>query len=110
MRRLLLLLSCMACATVPARPVNPELRAMFERRVEPIVTYRCGGCHGTRGCCSKFLAPDMYTHLKSWPRLVGPTPNRSLLYTKGSHEGPAFPPKEAKVVVEWLRAEAATLR
>ena len=105
MRRLLLLLACMACATVPARPVNPELRALFERRVEPIVAYRCAGCHGSGGCCSKFLAPDMYTHLKSWPHLLGPTPARSLLVTKGDHQGPAFPPKEAKVIEQWIRAE-----
>jgi len=70
------------------------------------VTYRCAGCHGERGCCSKFLAPDMYTTLKSWPRLIGTSPSRSLFYTKGDHEGPGFPRKEAKVIAEWIRAEA----
>ena len=106
------MLSFIACVrSRPAAPAGPsaaqrELRAFFARDVAPIVTYRCGGCHGERGCCSKFLAPDMYTSLKSWPRLIGPTPGRSLFYTKGDHEGPGFPRKEAKVIAEWIRAEA----
>lgn len=105
------MLSCVGCVlTQPAAPARPNhaLRDYFARDVEPIVTYRCAGCHAERGCCSKFLAarPDMYTNLKSWPRLIGPSPNRSLFYTKGSHEGPGFPREEAKVIAEWIRAEA----
>jgi mono/diheme cytochrome c family protein len=110
----LLLLSGIGCAlsrpTPSARPraADPELRSLFARDVEPIVMYRCAGCHGAQGCCSKFLAPrpDMYTNLKSWPRMIGSTPARSLFYTKGTHEGPGFPRDEAKVIAEWIRAEA----
>src|SRR5262249_5798917 len=116
MRRLPLIaiVWCLGCASSrlasppPARPsaAELELRSMFEQDVQPIVTYWCAGCHAGRGCCSKFLEADMYETVKSWPRMVGPTPARSLLFTKGSHEGPAFRRGDAKVIAAWIRAEA----
>jgi mono/diheme cytochrome c family protein len=107
----IVLAGCAFLRPAPQAPsaADDELRSLFAREVQPIVTYRCAGCHAPGGCCSKFLAPrpDMYGALKSWPQLLGPTPARSRLYTKGDHEGPAFPRAEAKVIARWIRAEAS---
>ena len=106
-------MGCALARPAPPPPAQPsaaelELRSFFAHDVEPIITYRCAGCHAERGCCSKFLAarPDMYTNLKSWPRMIGPTPGRSLFYKKGDHEGPGFQRAEARVIAQWIRAEA----
>jgi mono/diheme cytochrome c family protein len=111
---MLLSVACASSAPTPAPRPHPsaaeiELRSRFARNVEPIVMYRCAGCHGLGGCCSPFLTPrpDVYTTVKAWPHLVGSTPSRSLLYAKGEHEGPAFPRTEAQVIAAWIRAEAS---
>jgi hypothetical protein len=69
----------------------------------------CNVCHTGAAAGPPFMAPmpDIYTTLKAWPGLIGPSPQGSKIYMKGQHEGPAFTPGQAMRVATWLNAEAA---
>jgi hypothetical protein len=79
---------------------NPDTaasRAMFSDQIEPLLTAprpkgACIGCHqGTDPVNGPdFLGPDADSHydtVRSNIRVVGPTPEQSLLYTKPDHTG-----------------------
>jgi hypothetical protein len=47
-------------------------------------------------------APDMLQNILSFPTVIGDTPEKSRLYMKGTHEGPAFTPTEQPIIREWI--------
>ena len=78
-------------------PEAADSRAMFDEQIEPLLTRprpkgACYGCHqGTDPANGPdFLGPDAASHfdtLRSNTRVVGGTPETSLLYTKPDHQG-----------------------
>ena len=90
---------------------NPttSARAMFDRDVLPLITTACGGCHGgTNAAAPAWMqpAPDEYTTVTSWPRLVELTaPATSMLLTKGVHQGPAWMVEQASTILSWIELE-----
>jgi hypothetical protein len=44
----------------------------------------------------------MLQNLLAFPTIIGDTPEKSRLYMKGTHEGPAFTPTEAPVIRAWI--------
>lgn len=107
-------------------PADPRLR--FASTVEPILSRArpkgtCVDCHeGTDpGDGPDFLGPDLGSHyesLTSDPRLIGDTPDASLLFTRGDHAGDAFctgeeepypgcAEDESAAVADWIASESA---
>lgn len=83
----------------------PDVVGKFYSDVAPILTPACGGCHGVTGqpAPAFMLAmPDMLQNLLQYPGIIGPTPEKSRLYAKGQHEGPAFTPDQAPVIADWI--------
>lgn len=77
----------------------------FYTEVAPILTPACGGCHGVTGQPSPafmIAAPDMLQNILAYPGIIGVTPEKSRLYMKSTHEGPAFTPTEAPVIRAWI--------
>ena len=89
-------------STPPDMAVDPVL--IFNEQVAPILTKSCAGCHNQMGGIGPgFLAPpDVLATLLAYPAIVGLTPDTSLLYTKGSHEGPALSGVDKPIVGNWI--------
>jgi len=88
---------------------NPA-RAEFDSQVKPILDGACSVCHDRDGAAGpSFLKPVAYDTLHVTPGMVTPNPGDSLLVTKGKHEGPAFTPAQAPIVLAWLTVEAKLL-
>jgi hypothetical protein len=83
----------------------PDVVGQFYTDVAPILTPACGGCHsvtGTQAPAFMVATPDMLQNILAYPGIVGPTPEKSRLYMKGLHEGPAFTPDQLKTVGDWI--------
>jgi hypothetical protein len=83
----------------------PDVVGQFYANVEPIITPACAGCHGVTGTTAPaFMVaqPDLLKNLLAYPSIIGPTPQKSRLYMKGLHEGPAFTPDQLTVVGDWI--------
>ncbi len=83
----------------------PDIVGQFYTNVAPILTSACGGCHsvtGTQAPAFMVATPDMLQNLLAYPGIVGSTPQKSRLYMKGLHEGPAFTPDQLQVVGDWI--------
>ncbi len=92
-----------------AGPEGPMAAEMFASRVEPMLTTRCGACHGADRSGPDFLRPnpDVRTTLLSYPAIVDlRSPTSSRLLTKGEHAGPSLGAAEAMLVSEWIALEA----
>jgi hypothetical protein len=77
----------------------------FYAEVAPIIQPACGGCHGMAGGSAPafmLAQPDLLQNLLTYPGIIGATPEKSRLYIKGTHEGPAFTPTQAPVVYNWI--------
>jgi len=83
----------------------PDVVGQFYANVEPIITPACAGCHGVTGTTAPaFMVaqPDLLQNLLQYPGIIGSTPDKSRLYAKGLHEGPAFTPDQKTVVGDWI--------
>jgi hypothetical protein len=83
----------------------PDVVGKFYSDVEPIITPACGGCHGMTGTTAPaFMVaqPDLLSNLLQYPGIIGATPEKSRLYMKGLHEGPAFTPDQHMVIGDWI--------
>ena len=83
----------------------PDVVGKFYSDVAPILKPACGGCHGVTGqSAPAFMldSPDMLQNLLMYPGIIGATPEKSRLYMKGQHEGPAFTPDQAPVIRDWI--------
>jgi mono/diheme cytochrome c family protein len=88
-------------------PEEIAAKNAFDQTVTPILGPNCGGCH-TSMANIDFMkpAPDVRTHLLTWPGLVNlDTPTSSKLLTKGAHSGPAFTPEQSAAVLDWINLE-----
>ena len=92
----------------PGIDPNAAPKTMFESAVQPIMMAACNVCHTGNAAGPPFMAPmpDVYSTVKAWPGLVGPSPQGSKIYMKGMHEGPGFTPAQAMIVAQWINAEA----
>ncbi len=85
--------------------MTPDIVGQFYSQVAPILTPACGGCHGMTGTNAPafmLAQPDMLKNLLSYPGIIGSTPEKSRLYMKGQHEGPAFTPDQAPIISNWI--------
>jgi len=83
----------------------PDVVGQFYANVEPIITPACGGCHGVTGTTAPafmIAQPDLLKNILQYPGIIGSTPEKSRLYMKGLHEGPAFTPDQATTVGDWI--------
>jgi mono/diheme cytochrome c family protein len=83
----------------------PDLVGLFYANVAPIINAACAGCHGVAGGAGPAFMmpkPDLLQNLLAYPGIVGSTPEKSRLYMKGAHEGPAFTPAQAMTVHDWI--------
>lgn len=83
----------------------PDVVGKFYSDVQPIITPACGGCHGMTGTpAPAFMVaqPDMLQNLLAYPGIIGSSPQKSRLYMKGLHEGPALTPDQATTVGAWI--------
>jgi mono/diheme cytochrome c family protein len=90
----------------------PDIKALFLANVAPIIQPACGGCHGVAdGAGPGFMmpTPDLLSNLLQYPGIVSNPPEKSRLYAKGAHEGPALTPQEAPIILDWITAYDATL-
>ncbi len=90
----------------------PDVVGQFYANVEPIITPACGGCHGVAGTTAPafmIAQPDLLKNILSYPGIIGSTPQKSRLYMKGLHEGPAFTPDQLQVVGDWITFYNATV-
>ena len=101
---------------------------MFANQIDPLLSEprpkgSCIGCHqgadATNG--PDFLGPTTQSHYNAIiqdPTVVGPTPQQSLLYSRGDHTGNAFctgvdtpyngcTADEASVVASWITLQAS---
>src|SRR3954463_9070419 len=83
----------------------PDVVGQFYSQVEPIITPACAGCHGVTGTqAPAFMVaqPDLLQNILQYPGIIGSTPQKSRLYMKGAHEGPAFTPDQQMAVGAWI--------
>jgi hypothetical protein len=83
----------------------PDVVGQFYSDVAPIVTSACQGCHGVAGTTAPafmMAQPDLLSNLLAYPGIVGSSPQKSRLYMKGLHEGPAFTPDQLTTVGNWI--------
>jgi hypothetical protein len=83
----------------------PDVVGQFYAQIEPILTPACGGCHGATGTpAPAFMVkdPDMLKNLLAYPGIIGSSPQKSRLYMKGVHEGPAFTPDQLMTIGTWI--------
>lgn len=83
----------------------PDIVGKFYTDVAPILKPACGGCHGVTGTSAPAFmldTPDMLRNLLGYPGIIGDTPEKSRLYVKGQHEGPAFTPDQAPIIRDWI--------
>jgi hypothetical protein len=83
----------------------PDVVGQFYSLVEPIITPACAGCHGVTGTqAPAFMVaqPDLLQNILQYPGIIGSTPEKSRLYMKGLHEGPAFTPDQMKTLGDWI--------
>jgi cytochrome c553 len=91
----------------------PSARMYFETNVRSILVTACADCHDSTktGPGPDFLGAgevSYWAQLKADPRMIGATPQTSLLVTKGAHTGRAFTASEEPTVATWILMEAAT--
>lgn len=83
----------------------PDAVGMFYSDVAPIVTAACQSCHGVAGTTAPafmMAQPDLLTNMLAYPGIIGSTPQKSRLYMKGLHEGPAFTPDQLTTIGNWI--------
>ncbi|MGZ3425123.1 MAG: hypothetical protein ACXVCV_00675 [Polyangia bacterium] len=88
-----------------AADMAPDVVGKFYSDVEPILTPACGGCHsvtGTTAPAFMVAQPDMLQNLLAYPGIIGSSPEKSRLYMKGLHEGPAFTPDQKTTLGDWI--------
>jgi MYXO-CTERM domain-containing protein len=106
-------LSVTSTTSVNVNPpgVSLNAHAVFDANIKGVLDTKCSACHET-GNAAGFpdilgASPDAYYNkLTGDPRMVPAVPENSLLIVKGEHAGPAFLSSEARVVTQWLLAEA----
>ena len=113
MRPALLVCALLAVQTSPARE-SPD--QYFDRRVAPILTRRCVGCHNEElknGGISFFDRATLLKGGSRGPAIVPGKPAESVLVRSLQHEGelqmppgPKLPAKEIKLLTEWIRRGA----
>ncbi len=92
--------------------MGAQVDADFLANVAPIVRAACQSCHGDGGIAPNHFfseSPSLLSNVLAYPDLIGTTPQSSLIYTKGQHEGPALTPDEATTVAAWITEYNAAL-
>jgi hypothetical protein len=85
--------------------------------IEADLVEACGACHQAQGSAdAPFLAePDRYSSITSWPLVIVPNPDESVLITHpadpnhGTGQAPDMPADLAPRVLDWLEKEASEL-
>jgi hypothetical protein len=83
----------------------PDVVGKFYSDVEPIITPACAGCHAVTGTAAPaFMVaqPDLLQNLLAYPGIIASSPEKSRLYMKGLHEGPAFTPDQKTAIGDWI--------
>ncbi len=109
---------CFIALTAPAfaanRPLCPE--CFFDKRVAPILTQRCLGCHNQElknGGVSFLDRDSLLTGGARGPAIVPGKPEASVLLDTLRHEGeiqmppgPKLPLREIAILTEWIKRGA----
>ena len=83
----------------------PDVVGKFYSDVQPIVMPACAGCHGMTGTTAPAFmvaTPDLLQNLLAYPGIIGSSPEKSRLYMKGLHEGPALTPDQKTTIGDWI--------
>src|SRR3954447_13816231 len=83
----------------------PDVVGQFYSQIEPVITPACGGCHavtGTTAPAFMVAQPDLLQNILQYPGIIGSSPEKSRMYMKGLHEGPAFTPDQKQAVGDWI--------
>jgi hypothetical protein len=95
--------------TLPQPPTELSAHDTFVQKSWPALA-TCNGCHGTQPAI-QWLAPGTadgayVTVFAFQPPVVNlDSPESSLVLTMGKHTGPALPPDQAAIVLDWLQKE-----
>jgi hypothetical protein len=88
-----------------AADMAPDVVGKFYSDVEPILTPACGGCHavtGTTAPAFMVAQPDLLQNLLAYPGIISSSPEKSRIYMKGLHEGPALTPDQKTTIGDWI--------
>jgi mono/diheme cytochrome c family protein len=105
-----ILLSQLPPTPTPAAPEG-EAVVTYEATIGPMLTSRCGNCHGENGMQGLDLTSyqSLLSGGQSGPAIIPGDPQASLLVQKQTSEQPHFSqltPQELDVILEWISSGA----
>ena len=94
-----------AVAADPAKPPDPQAVAFFEKKIRPVFTQHCAGCHSADAQKAKKLKGNLYLDSRdgvlkggdTGPALVPGKPADSLLLTTLKYDGDVQMPPKGKL-------------
>ena len=108
---------CCGAALLGSAIARDRAERFFDRRVAPILTKRCLGCHNEElknGGISFLDRKSLLHGGRRGPAIVPGQPEQSVLIESLKHEGdlqmppgPKLTPKEIRVLTEWILDGAA---
>jgi mono/diheme cytochrome c family protein len=94
-----------AAAADPAKPLDPQAVEFFEKKIRPVLTQHCAGCHSADAAKNKKLKGNLYLDTRagvlkggdSGPALVPGKPAESLLLKTLKYDGDTNMPPKGKL-------------
>src|SRR5688572_3559682 len=91
--------------TPPAKPLDPAATEFFEKKIRPVLTQNCAGCHSADAAKAKKLKGNLYLDSRdgvlkggdSGAALVPGKPSESLLLKTLQYEGDVKMPPKGKL-------------
>src|SRR4051812_6864139 len=92
-------------AADPAKPLDPQAVEFFEKKIRPVLTQHCAGCHSADAAKNKKLKGNLYLDTRagvlkggdSGPALVPGKPAESLLLKTLKYDGDLQMPPKGKL-------------
>jgi hypothetical protein len=88
----------------------PNAHDMYVQQVHPSLIKTCGGCHNPMGKAGApvyldYDAEVSYPLTKAYKGIVQDPADKSILVTKGAHQGPVLTPDQVTLVENWVQME-----